>query len=1058
MVIQSLTISKKRKEMKKIFYILAAAIVALGTVACENEGLDNINPNINVDGDTVSFVAGINRTDLEGVATVWDADDTIVVTWNGNNYEFKNAETGDKNTFKCTAEGLSAIVNAESIKAVYSNKKDGKVDSAAGVAGALLVYEGAFDEIAFEVMNAFLKFTVADPVTLTASEGLFGGDLTELTFEEAGVHYVAVNAGVEATLEYKVGESMGKKLETTFEAKKIYNLGNLTKSIAEDSNGKYYTELATAFKLAESGATITLLEDIALEGLTEGALMKVDKNLTLNVGEHTLTATLPTATKNASIFTVTKGAEFTLVGAGNIVIENGGGSNIGNHFISNEGGIVNLDMDGGIELNVVGTPFINCIVDNNSTLGAATLNVKKGTYKQNSGNIFRNFVNHKTELATINISGGSIIGTGEKDIYIWNQKMSKTTGILNITAGTFVNVQIDNDDKTLNQVTFTAEGYKLQQNADGYYDVVEWNPVAKVGDDEYESFEDALEAVEADSTIELLADIESEDIITINKNITINGNNKTINSTAARAINIATEGEVTIKNLIVVATGERAVNVITYPATVKLEGVNLTASNYTVNVATSAGAAQVDIKNSTLRGLNTVNINGAGAEVTIDGCEIYCDDNNTTEGEDYAALSLGMDAVGGSIAATNSNIYITEGSDSTKGCNNADGGTITIDGATDGVEVKYAAIIYGDYYYAFDTVDEAIEFDKTKTIVLLRDATIGTVGTYTIDVNGHNLSAAENFILTDNHDDTYTVVAAKAKVGSTLYATLEAAITAANGATVTLLADGPVSQACQIDKNGFTLTVNGDFLALKNYKNKNGYYDVVAATKHTEFKVRGSFNNWGWNDAKDLYILTGTNLWVVPEIELEANATFKFANESWGNAWGAPLEKATSAGLWVHAGGNNIKVKTKDTYNVYYNFDDGVFCLASTSQQYKAVEYITYYLKANGSINWNQGGAWFAAHFWRDNDCEYDVKLTAVSGKTGYYQAVVPKGTFTKVKFVRMSKGAPNMNNMWTKVDGEKDGYWNASGNVSLPATTTTNNMFTPNAWDNATSSWSVYK
>ena len=266
------------------------------------------------------------------------------------------------------------------------------------------------------------------------------------------------------------------------------------------------------------------------------------------------------------------------------------------------------------------------------------------------------------------------------------------------------------------------------------------------------------------STIELLADIESEDIITINKNITINGNNKTINSTAARAINIATEGEVTIKNLIVVATGERAVNVITYPATVKLESVNLTASNYTVNVATSAGATKVDITNSTLRGLNTVNINGKGAEVTIDGCEIYCDDNNTTKGEDYAALCLGRDAVDGSIVATNTEIYVTEGSDSTKGCNNADGGTITIDGATDGVEVKYAAIIYGDYYYAFDTVDEAIEFDKTKTIVLLRDATIGTVGTYTIDVNGHELSAAEGLVITTTEDGngnvTYTVAKA----------------------------------------------------------------------------------------------------------------------------------------------------------------------------------------------------------------------------------------------------------------------------------------------------------
>lgn len=1020
MVIQSLTISKKRKEMKKIFYILAAAIVALGTVACENEGLDNINPNINVDGDTVSFVAGINRTDLEGVATVWDAEDTIVVTWNGNNYEFKNAETGDKNTFKCTADGLSAIVDAESIKAVYSNNKDGNVDSAAGVAGALLEYEGAFGNIAFEVKNAFLKFTTSETVTLTASEGLFG-EGTELVISEAGEHYVAINP-VAATLEYKVGESMGKNLETTFEAKKIYNLGNLAKAIAGDSNGKNYTELATAFKLAESGATITLFEDIALEGLTEGALMKVDKNLTLNVGEHTLTATLPAATKNASIFTVTKGAEFTLVGAGNIVIENGGGSNIGNHFISNEGGIVNLEMDGGIELNVVGTPYINCIVDNNSTVGAATLNIKKGTYKQNSGNIFRNFVNHKTELATINISGGSIIGTGEKDIYIWNQKMSKTTGILNITAGTFVNVQIDNDDKTLNQVTFTAEGYKLQQNANGYYDVVEWNPVASVGGVEYETFEAALAAAEAGSTIELLADIESEDIITINKNITINGNNKTINSTAARAINIATEGEVTIQNLIVVATGERAVNVINYPATVKLEGVNLTASNYTVNVATSAGAAQVDIKNSTLRGLNTVNINGAGAEVTIDGCEIYCDDNNTTEGEGYAALSLGMDAVGGSIVATNTDIYVTEGSDSTKGCNNASDGTITIDGSTDGVDVKYAAIIYGDYYYTFDTVDEAIEFDKTKTIVLLRDATIGTVGTYTIEVNGYELSAAENFILTDNHDDTYTVVAAKAKVGTTLYATLEEAINNANGATVTLLADGTVSQACQINKNGFTLTVNGNFLALKNYANANGYYDVVAVTKNTSIRMRGSWDaSYAYDKGYEGYNLT-ENLLVFPGISLKKGQAFKIADAGWTVQYGAntiPVLDANKQLPITNSNGADFVVTSDATYDVYLDTTNNVIYLSNAEIQYTSADKTSkIYLKPNS--NWTQSNAWFAAYFFNNSiNKKTWVKMTKQSD--GSYACDVPEGLWENVIFCRMDSGNTSLD--WSA-------KWNQTGDL----------------------------
>lgn len=296
-----------------------------------------------------------------------------------------------------------------------------------------------------------------------------------------------------------------------------------------------------------------------------------------------------------------------------------------------------------------------------------------------------------------------------------------------------------------------------------------------------------------------------------------------------------------------------------------------------------------------------------------------------------------------------------------------------------------------------------------------------------------------------------------AKVGEQGYFDINDAIAAANGATVTLLADATVSKACQINKNGHTLTVNGNFVALKNYKNANGYYDVVAATKHAEFKLRGDFNYWGWDGAKDLYIITGTNLWVAPEVELTANETFKFANESWGNAWGAENDNANPANMWFSAGQNNLKVKTAGTYNVYYDFKVGVYRLDLMGAQFVAAEKVTYYLRANGSTNWDQGGAWFVAHFWNDANETYDVKLTAVPGKTGYYSTTtVFKGNYTKVIFIRMSKGATNMNNMWTKVDGEKDGYWNKTGNVTLP--TDTRNLFTPSGWDNATTTWGTYQ
>ena len=520
--------------MKKIFYILASAIVALGAVACENDGLDNIGLEVN--GDTVSFIASIDntKTALNGLETIWDEDDVIVVKCGKNEYTFSNKETGDKNKFSCTAVGVTEILTAETITATYSHEGCGTINSAEGTQGALLTYTGSFAELrdgekGFEVKNAFLKFTAEEGVVITASEGLFDEKTRttfEVTKENAGEIYVAVNAGVPATLSYKVGENEGKNLSTTFEKGVIYNLGSLTKAVAKDNKGKFYTSLADAFKLAEDGATISLLEELNIESVSEGAYATVSKNLTFDVN-YAMTVTTPTVSKNAAVIKVAKGASLTVVGSETITITNGGGKSVGNHFISNEGGIVNLNMDGGITMKVNPTErYVDCIVDNNSTVGAATLNVTKGTYKQDRNNIFRSFVNNKTEKAIINITGGEFIGTDEV-IYIWQQKMGKTTCEMTITGGTFENVELDNDNATLDLLTFDVEGYELKQQSSGYYLVVPATVyVAQVGETMYENINDAI-ANAGGSTVELLANIEGT--VEINTEVTINAGTYTIN-------------------------------------------------------------------------------------------------------------------------------------------------------------------------------------------------------------------------------------------------------------------------------------------------------------------------------------------------------------------------------------------------------------------------------------------------------------------------------------------------------------------------------------------------
>ena len=76
-----------------------------------------------------------------------------------------------------------------------------------------------------------------------------------------------------------------------------------------------------------------------------------------------------------------------------------------------------------------------------------------------------------------------------------------------------------------------AEGFIPTQNADGTYSVKEGKYVAEIGSQGYESLTEAVAAAEDGQTITLLADVEQNTQLTINKSITLDLNGKTIRNT-----------------------------------------------------------------------------------------------------------------------------------------------------------------------------------------------------------------------------------------------------------------------------------------------------------------------------------------------------------------------------------------------------------------------------------------------------------------------------------------------------------------------------------------------
>ncbi|MBQ8367431.1 MAG: hypothetical protein IJX40_06825 [Alistipes sp.] len=204
--------------MKKFYSFVFAAVALVGFAACNSDSVDEAAPVQK--GETVSFIATIDntRTGLDGLQTTWVNGDKVVI----GDYTF----TYDGSKFSCTADGVKSLLNTE-VTATYSKNGDGKVDSTAGVAGAVLEAKGTLTQdgtLNFNIKSAFLKYTYNGNSALVVS--LNGESVSTQTGTDV---YVAFMPEGVNTLAYTLdGVTCKSKDNFAPVAGKIYKLGDLT--------------------------------------------------------------------------------------------------------------------------------------------------------------------------------------------------------------------------------------------------------------------------------------------------------------------------------------------------------------------------------------------------------------------------------------------------------------------------------------------------------------------------------------------------------------------------------------------------------------------------------------------------------------------------------------------------------------------------------------------------------------------------------------------------------------------------------------------------------------
>ena len=315
------------------------------------------------------------------------------------------------------------------------------------------------------------------------------------------------------------------------------------KYVAEiDSQG--YESLQAAIGAAQDGQTVTLLADAAED-------VVISKSITLDLGGKTLTNTnAGNATISVQSGTVTVKNGNVVGGTGYYNIEakkdanltltdvtatagNNGSSMIDNYGTltitsgTYTGGLNVVKSEEGSKLTITGGTFTRetalrwgitgtVLVYGTTTITGGTFNEK--SISTNARVVVTGRVDGYESITYV--KGGTFNGNGNNIFH--HLSPAQADDSFEVSGGTF--------NKSIPDY-YCADGFIPTKNADGTYGVKEGQYVAQIGSKKYETLADAIKAAKNGKTITLLADVEQNDQLTINKSITLDLNGKTIKNT-----------------------------------------------------------------------------------------------------------------------------------------------------------------------------------------------------------------------------------------------------------------------------------------------------------------------------------------------------------------------------------------------------------------------------------------------------------------------------------------------------------------------------------------------
>lgn len=681
------------------------------TINAKTMGAQVCSGNLNINAGSTITVSGDSVEKTEGDGAIQDGAAISIVNRPGYKGLGQIAITGG--TFK--AKGDNAAIKAYTWDSAAKQESD--FDNAAKT---VAVYGGTFSSAVPEALCAEGCKPIENP------DGTHGvsGSVAQVGFKAFNTLQAAIDAAqdgetvtllADATEDVAINKSVtldlhGKTLTNTNAGKATISVQGGTVTVKNGNvvggTGYYNIEVTK-----DSNTNLTLADVIATAGNAGSAM--IDNYGTLTVTSGTYTGGLDTVKNEPNAKLTITGGAFTLTK---------GTSKGFTGVVFNYG-----------DLTISGGEFIQS--DKSAPYGQAQV-----VYTDKSGN---------TAPSTV-ISGGTFKNLCTRSIAWTVRETNAANGTTQVSGGAF--------NKSITE-GYCADGFIPTKNADGTYGVKEGYYVAQVGNKKYETLADAIRLAAKGKTITLLTDVEQNTQLTINKNITLDLNGKTIKNTQ-----------------------------------------DIWGDNANAILSITNGAK--------------VTITGNG---TIDAKENDCYTINVVKGD----LTIENGTFYGNVSV----VQVEEG-------------TLSVKGGTFDLHQKWD----GSSKYLFNCIDDAYASGSAKVAI--------SGGTFvgfdpSVSPEGEGTSyLAPGYAPTDNGDGTYGVVAGVAQIGSKAYASLQAAIDAAQtGDTVQLIADAVVDATVVVQNKGaITLDLNDKTISnTKEIWNDDSYnWSLVSVRGNSDLTITGN--------------------------------------------------------------------------------------------------------------------------------------------------------------------------------------------------------------------------